>query len=197
MCVNLLPTFRETGSIARFCTIVLLLLGLAACASEPPGVFRADGSSAYLGPKEAVVLKSREVEVEDPYANQNHTGSAYTGAVFSTIVADAMSDDSAVVAAAMLAGMGVGWMIGEFSEETLPGHAYVVKDTESGEVYTVVQPTRGNDWLLPPGTEVLVIGESRTARVVPETDEAWFWERPDPDPIAPAVVWREPEPRLE
>ncbi len=194
--MTLLPSW-ETGSIARLCLIGVLVLGLAACASEPPGVFRSDGSSAYLGPKEAVVLESRVVEVEDPYANQNHTGAAYTGAVMSTIVADAMSDDGAIVAVAMLAGMGAGWMIGEFSEETLPGHAYVVKDTESGEVYTVVQPTRGNDWLLPPGTKVFVIGESRTARVVPETDESWFWESSAPDPIAPPVVWREPEPRPE
>ena len=174
-----------------------MLLGLAACASEPPGLYRSDGSAAYLGPREAVVLESREVGVEDPYANQNHTGAAYTGAVMSTIVADAMSNDGAVVAAAMLAGLGAGWMFGELSEETLPGHAYVVKDTASGEVYTVVQPLRGNDWLLPPGTEVFVIGESRTARVVPETDETWFWERPDPEPIVPAVVWREPQPRPE
>lgn len=197
MGVNLLPTFRETGPIARFSVIGLVLLGLAACASEPPGLYRSDGSSAYLGPKAAVVLESREVEVEDPYANQDHTGSAYKGAVMSTIVANAMSDDGAVVAAAMIAGMGVGWMIGELSEESLPGHAYLVKDTESGETYTVVQPTRGNDWLLPPGTEVFVIGESRNARVVPETDESWLWERPKSDPIEPEAgghmeVWREP-----
>jgi hypothetical protein len=194
--MTLLPS-RETGSIARSLFIGVLVLGLAACASEPPGVFRADGSAATLGPKEAVVVESREVEVEDPYANQNHTGAAYTGAVFSTIVADAMSDDGAVVAVATLAGLGVGWMLGEFSEETLPGHAYVVKDTASGEVYIVVQPTRGNDWLLPPGTEVLVIGESRTARVVPEIDESWLWERPEPDLAEPPEVWREPAPRLE
>jgi hypothetical protein len=194
--MTLLPS-RETGSIARSLFIGVLVLGLAACASEPPGVFRADGSAATLGPKEAVVVESREVEVEDPYANQNHTGAAYTGAVFSTIVADAMSDDGAVVAVATLAGLGVGWMLGEFSEETLPGHAYVVKDTASGEVYIVVQPTRGNDWLLPPGTEVLVIGESRTARVVPEIDESWLWERPEPDLVEPLEVWREPAPRLE
>jgi hypothetical protein len=194
--MTLLPS-RETGSIARSLFIGVLVLGLAACASEPPGVFRADGSAATLGPKEAVVVESREVEVEDPYANQNHTGAAYTGAVFSTIVADAMSDDGAVVAVATLAGLGVGWMLGEFSEETLPGHAYVVKDTASGEVYIVVQPRRGNDWLLPPGTEVLVIGESRTARVVPEIDESWLWERPEPDLVEPLEVWREPAPRLE
>ncbi len=188
---------RETGPIARFCLIGLLVLGLAACASEPPGLFRADGSAATLGPKAAVVVESRDVEVEDPYANQNHIGGAYTGAVFSTIVADAMSDDGAVVAVAALAGLGAGWMIGEFGEETRPGHAYVVKDKASGEVYTVVQPTRGNDWLLPPGTEVFVIGESRNARVVPETDETWLWERPEPDLGAPPEVWREPAPRLE
>ena len=185
---------RETGSIARFCLIGVLVLGLAACASEPPGVFRADGSAATLGPRKAVVVESRDVEVEDPYANQNHIGGAYTGAVVSTIVADVASDDGAVVAVAALAGLGAGWMIGEFSEETLPGHAYVVKDTASGEVYIVVQPKRGNDWLLPPGTEVFVIGESRTARVVPETDESWFWERPEPESIAPPVVWPEPRP---
>ncbi len=189
--------FWETGPIVRSLFIGVLLLGLAACASEPPGVFRADGSAATLGPKAAVVLECREVEVEDPYANQNHTGAAYTGAVFSAIVADAMSDDGAIVAVAALAGLGAGWMFGEFSEETLPGHAYVVKDTASGEVYIVVQPTRGNDWLLPPGTEVFVIGESRTARVVPETDESWLWERPERDLVEPPEVWREPEPRLE
>ena len=171
-----------------------MVLGLAACATEPPGLFRADGSAATLGPKAAVVLESRDVEVEDPHANQNHIGGAYTGAVVSTIVADAMSDDGAVVAVAALAGLGAGGMIGEFIEDTLPGHAYVVKDTASGEVYPVVQPTRGNDWLLPPGTEVFVIGESRTARVVPETDESWFWERPDPEQLVPPVVWREPRP---
>jgi hypothetical protein len=192
-----LPPSRETGPIARFCLIGFLTLGLAACASEPPGIFRADGSAATLGPKEAVVVESRDVEVEDPYANQNHTGGAYTGAVFSAIVADAMSNDGAVVAVAALAGLGVGWMFGEFSEETLPGHAYVVKDTASGEVYIVVQPTRGNDWLLPPGTEVLVIGESRTARVVPEIDESWLWERSEPDLLGAPEVWREPAPRLE
>jgi hypothetical protein len=185
---------RETGPIARSLFIGFLLLGLAACATEPPGLVRADGSAATLGPTAAVVLESRDVEVEDPYANQNHIGAAYTGAVVSTIVADAMSNDGAVVAAAMLAGLGAGWMIGEFGEDTLPGHAYVVKDTASGEVYIVVQPKRGNDWLLPPGTEVFVIGESRAARVVPETDESWFWERPEPEPIAPPVVWREPRP---
>ena len=107
---------RETGPIARFWLIGLLVLGLAACASEPPGLFRADGSAATLGPKAAVVVESRDVEVEDPYANQNHTGGAYTGAVFSAIVADAVSDDGAVVAVAALAGLGVGWMYGEFSE---------------------------------------------------------------------------------
>jgi len=177
-----------------------VLLGLAACASEQPGLTRAGdggGSAAYLGPKAAVVLESREVEVEDPHANQNHLGAAYTGGVLSAIVANAASNDGTVIVGALLAGLGAGWMIGELSEETLPGHAYVVKDTKNGEVYTVVQPTRGNDWLLPPGTEVFVIGQSRTARVVPETDESWFWERPDPEPIAPPVVWREPEPRPE
>ncbi len=194
--MTLLPS-RETGLIARSFLIGFLLLGLAACASEPPGLFRADGSAATLGPKEAVVLESRDVEVEDPYANQNHTGGAYTGAVFSAVVADALSDDGAVVAVAALAGLGAGWMIGELREETRPGHAYVVKDTASGEVYIVVQPKRGNDWLLPPGTEVFVIGESRTARVVPEIDESWLWERPEPDLGAPPEVSREPEPRLE
>jgi len=189
--------FWETGLIARFCLIGLVVLGLAACAAKQPGLTRAGvggGSAGTLGPKEAVVLESRDVEVEDPHANQNHIAGAYTGAVVSTIVADVASGNGAVVAVAALAGLGAGWMIGEFSEETLPGHAYVVKDTKSGEVYTVVQPTRGNDWLLPPGTEVFVIGESRNARVVPETDESWFWERPDPEPIAPPVVWREPRP---
>ena len=182
----------------RFC-LIGLLLGLAACASESPGIFRADGSAAYLGPKSAVVLRSEEVEVEDPHANQDHSSSAYAGAVTSAIVADSVSDNGAIVAIATLAGMGAGWMFGELSEETLPGHAYVLKDTESGEVYTVVQPKRGNDWLLPPGTEVLVIGESRTARVVPESEESWFWERPAeaPDPNAPPEIWREPLPPSE
>ena len=119
-----------------------------------------------------MVLESREVQVEDPHANQNHLGAAYTGVVISAIVADAMTGDGTVVVGALLAG-------------------------KSGEVYTVIQPTRGNDWLLPPGTEVFVIGESRTARVVPETDESWFWERPEPEPTVPPVVWREPRSSLE
>jgi hypothetical protein len=144
-----------------------------------------------------VVLESREIRVEDPHANRNHLGAAYTGGVISAIVANAASNDGTVIVGALLAGLGAGWMIGELSEASLPGHAYVVKDAKSGEVYTVVQPTPGNDWLLPPGTEVFVIGESRTARVVPEADESWFWERPEPAPLAPPVVWREPEARTE
>jgi len=173
----------------------VLVLALAACAAEPPGLYRADGSAAYLGPKAAVVLESREAEVTDPYANQDHTGAAYGGAVLSTVVADAFSDDSAIVAVAALAGMGVGWMLGEWSEDTLPGHVYVVKDKASGEVYTVVQPMRADDWLLPPGTDVLVVGESRAARVVPVTEEPALWEEPAPDVMRPPEAWQEPAPR--
>lgn len=143
------------------------------------------------------MLESREVQVEDPHADQNHLGAAYSGGVFSAAVANTMSGNGTVVLGALLAGMGAGWMVGELNEETLPGHAYVVQDSENGAVYTVVQPTRGNDWLLPPGTEVFVIGESRTARVVPETDESWLWARPAPAPKAPPVIWREPHSSLE
>ena len=188
--------------MSRHVVTILLALSLAACAAEAPGVFRADGSAAYLGPKSAVVLDSRQVEVEDPYGNQNHTAAAYGGAVLGNVVGDSVSNDGAIVALATLAGMGFGWMMGELSEESLPGHAYVVKDTASGDVYTVVQPMRVNDWLLPPGTEVVVVGESRAARVVPETDETWLWEGSDPDPGepesgGPTEVWREPAPRWE
>ena len=168
--------------ILRPVLIGLALLGLGACAAEQPGLQRAGeggGSAADFGPKSAVVLESREVQVEDPHANRNHLGAAYSGGVLSAVVANAMSGDGTVVVGALLAGTGAGWMVGELGEESLPGHAYVVQDAKSGEVYTVVQPTRGNDWLLPPGTEVFVIGESRTARVVPESDESWFWERPE------------------
>lgn len=181
--------------ISRFLVLGLLLYGLAACTAQQPGLTRADGSAADYGPKAAVVLESREVRVEDPHANRNHLGAAYTGGVLSAMVANSLSGDGTIVLGALLAGMGAGWMAGELGEESLPGHAYVVQDSESGEVYTVVQPTRGNDWLLPPGTDVFVIGESRTARVVPESDESWFWERPQPEAITPPVVWREPEPR--
>ncbi len=190
-------TAWEAGPIARTFLIAVLVLALAACAAETPGLYRADGSAAYLGPKAAVVLESREADVADPTANQDHTGTAYAGAVVSVVAADALSDDSAIVAVAALAGMGVGWMVGELSEETLPGHVYVVKDKASGDVYTVVQPTRADDWLLPPGTDVRVVGESRAARVVPVTVEPMLWEEPAPDAVQPSEAWHEPAPRWQ
>lgn len=189
---DLAPPAWEAGPIARPFLIAVLVLALAACAAETPGLYRADGSAAYLGPKAAVVLESREAEVTDPTANQDHSGAAYGGLVLSAVAADAFSDDGAIIAVAALAGMGVGWMVGELSEETLPGHVYVVKDKSSGDVFTVVQPTRADDWLLPPGTDVLVVGESRAARVVPVTKEPALWEEPTPDAVQPSEAWHEP-----
>lgn len=188
-------------------TVVILLL-LSACAAERPGLYRDDGSRAAVGPQEAVVVESRVVEVEDPAANEDNLAIAYNGAMLSAVVANAAADNGAITALALVAGLGAGWLAGELGDQSVPGHAYVVKDKLTGETFTVIQTAPPNDWLLPPGTSVLVVNQDRQARVIPDSLAApaptieWETPRLTPQPPAPSDgaaqdtddpgLWREP-----
>jgi hypothetical protein len=153
----------------------------AACSTQRPGLYQTDGTAAVSGPRDAIVLESRQVEVADPDSNYENFSSAVSASASSALFADCLATGNAFTAAAALTGFTVGWAIEDLDDRSYPGHEYVIKDKQTGEVFTVVQVnTMPNAWLLPPGTNVRVVGPSSLARVVPDTENASTESQPEP-----------------
>lgn len=165
----------------RLTVIGAAVLIVAACSAQRPGLYQADGTAAASGPRDAVVLESRQVEVADPDSNYENFSSAISASAASALFADCLATGDAVTAVAAFTGFTVGWAIEDLDDRSYPGHEYVVKDKQTGEVFTLVQVnTTPNAWLLPPGTDVTVVGPSSLARVVPDTDQASIDMQPEP-----------------
>lgn len=121
------------------------------------------------------------VDVADPGSNYENASSGLSASAASALFADCLATGDAFTAVAALTGFTVGWAVEDLDDRSYPGHAYVVKDRQTGEVFTVVQVnTTPNPWLLPPGTNVRVVGPSSLARIVPDTENALIDAQPEP-----------------
>jgi len=146
---------------------MFVALTLSACTYESSETYRASQTGQKLRVEYAVVQSSREVRItEDTDIEKNWYGPV-AGATIAGVAADVGGAQDAIVLGAAVVGLGLGYLIEE-AADTRKGHEYVLRNSETGEEYSLVVSVQAGAEPLPPGTPVRIIGSGRQLRIEQE-----------------------------